>query len=143
MNFGTRLRSLREERNLSQEKFGKVFSMKKSRISQYELGKRQPDHQALVQFAEFFGVSVDYLLGRTDSPFRYAIHTDGKASSRVTEKSSSDYLDLYSHIPVEIKKWLLDSNNLRYVNIAVKAQQSGIDPTALDKFVETLRDIKR
>lgn len=64
--FGDRLRNLRIEKNLTQEEFGKIFNMPKSRISQYETNKRQTDDETKKIFADYFKVSVDYLLGRTD-----------------------------------------------------------------------------
>ncbi len=69
--FGTRLRKLRLSNNLTQEKlvqdFNKKFhySLSKSAISQYENHKRFPEINALVDFASYFDVSLDFLLCRT------------------------------------------------------------------------------
>ncbi|MFZ5967390.1 MAG: helix-turn-helix domain-containing protein [Bacillota bacterium] len=65
-DFGNRLRNLRKALNLSQEELGQKFNLAKSTISQYELGKRSPDSTMLEKLADFFNVSVDYLLGRTE-----------------------------------------------------------------------------
>lgn len=64
--FGERLRSLRLEHNLTQEELGNKFGLKKSRISQYELNKRQPDDELKKQFAQYFSVTLDYLMGLSD-----------------------------------------------------------------------------
>lgn len=64
--FGERLKLLRIERNLTQEQLGQHFKMKKSRISQYELDKRQADDELKKLFADYFNVSLDYLLGYSD-----------------------------------------------------------------------------
>lgn len=64
--FGERLRSLRIEKDLNQEEFGKIFNMPKSRISQYETNKRQADDETKKIFADYFKVSLDYLMGRSD-----------------------------------------------------------------------------
>lgn len=64
--FGERLKLLRSERNLTQEELGQHFKMKKSRISQYELNKRQADDELKKSFADYFNVSLDYLLGYSD-----------------------------------------------------------------------------
>lgn len=64
--FGERLRSLRIEKGLSQEEFGKIFNMTKSRISQYETGKHESDDETKKMFADYFQVSLDYLMGRSD-----------------------------------------------------------------------------
>jgi transcriptional regulator with XRE-family HTH domain len=64
--FGETVRQLREERNMTGEELGKVFHMSKSAISNWENGKRFPDEPTLNTVANYFGVSLDYLLGRTD-----------------------------------------------------------------------------
>ena len=63
--FGTRLKSLRQEKNLTQEKFANIFYLNKSSISKYEKDKNLPENQLLIKIADFFDVSVDYLLCRT------------------------------------------------------------------------------
>ncbi|HBG7258628.1 helix-turn-helix domain-containing protein [Clostridioides difficile] len=69
--FGERFKFLRTEMNLTQdelvEKFNKVYltSFNKSTISQYENNKRKPEINILENWADFFDVSIDYLLGRT------------------------------------------------------------------------------
>ena len=67
-NFGERLRSLREAIGLSQEAFGSKFHLAANTISTYERGMREPNIERLNQFATFFNVSLDYLVGRTDNP---------------------------------------------------------------------------
>jgi transcriptional regulator with XRE-family HTH domain len=64
--FGDRLRSLRIEKELNQEELGKIFNMTKSRISQYETSKHEADDETKKMFADYFKVSLDYLMGRTN-----------------------------------------------------------------------------
>ena len=69
-----RLRELRKSNNLSMKEFGLKFGLAESTISLYETGKRFPDPQQLIAFANYFNVSIDYLLGREDSfgaPYPY------------------------------------------------------------------------
>lgn len=66
MSLGERLRELREAKGYRQEDIGNVLHLGKSAISLWESGKRTPSPQMLQRLADFFGVSVDYLLGRTD-----------------------------------------------------------------------------
>jgi len=42
--------------------------MNQNSISRYEIGEREADYETLIAFADYFNVSVDYLLGRTDNP---------------------------------------------------------------------------
>lgn len=64
MNF--RLKQLRKERKLSQLQLAFDLNMNQNTISRYENLERQADYDTLIRFADYFGVSVDYLLGRTD-----------------------------------------------------------------------------
>lgn len=66
MTFGERLKLLRLEKDLTQIELGKQFNLGKTAISLYENNERFPDKETLDKMADFFGCSVDYLLGRTD-----------------------------------------------------------------------------
>ena len=63
-----RLKELREKRKISQVKLAMDLSMNQNSISRYENGTREADYKTLIQFADYFDVSIDYLLGRTDNP---------------------------------------------------------------------------
>lgn len=79
--FGDRLRVLRKELGLQQRELAQHFNLSPSAIGGYERGLREPEINQLVAFADFFNVSVDYLLGRT-SERRTA---DAFASAQVYE----------------------------------------------------------
>ncbi len=66
MITGQRIRTLRKERDLTQEQLGEVLNVGKSTISQYENNVNQPDTDTILKLAEFFGVSTDFILGNTD-----------------------------------------------------------------------------
>jgi len=61
-----RLRLLRKERNLSQEKTAAETGIGFSTYRRYETGERVPDADALVRIADFYGVTLDYLVGRAE-----------------------------------------------------------------------------
>lgn len=63
-----RLKDLREQKNISQLKLAMDLDMNQNSISRYETGERQADYQTLIRFADYFNVSIDYLLERTDNP---------------------------------------------------------------------------
>ncbi|OHW61686.1 HTH-type transcriptional regulator ImmR [Andreesenia angusta] len=65
-SFEQRFKELRQERNLTQKKLAEKFFLNKSSISRYEQGKQVPELELLEKIADFFNVSLDYLLGRTD-----------------------------------------------------------------------------
>lgn len=63
--FSRRLRELRKERRMSQQEIAAALRIHRTTYTKYETGVVTPDQQGLVQLAEMFGVTVDYLLGRT------------------------------------------------------------------------------
>ena len=60
-----RLRELRKSKKMTMKELAKVFGVSESTISLYETGKREPDNSMLKRLADYFGVSVDYLLERS------------------------------------------------------------------------------
>ena len=61
-----RLKNLRKSRNISQLKLALDLNMNQNTISRYENMEREADYETLIKFADYFGVSLDFLLGRTD-----------------------------------------------------------------------------
>ena len=64
--FGIKLKELRIEKGLSQRKLGEIFGVCNQTVSFWETGSREPDLDALIKIADFFEVSVDFLLNRED-----------------------------------------------------------------------------
>ena len=62
-----RLKKLRQERKISQLRLAIDLNMNQNTISRYENMEREADYKTLIQFADYFNVSLDYLLGRTDN----------------------------------------------------------------------------
>lgn len=69
MTLGKRLKELREEKDKTQQEIADILGVGRATIAGYETKGKQPDHSKLKQLADYFGVSLDYLLGRTD--FKY------------------------------------------------------------------------
>lgn len=63
-----RLKQLRKKNGISQLKLAMDLNMNQNSISRYENGVREADYATLIKFADYFNVSVDYLLERTDIP---------------------------------------------------------------------------
>lgn len=63
-----RLKELRKKKRLTQVRLGIELNMSQNTISRYETGKIEADYKTLILFADYFHVSIDYLLERTDDP---------------------------------------------------------------------------
>ena len=66
--FSERLVQLRKSREMSQIALAKEIGVSSRIYQEYEYGKSEPKMSNLVSIADFFGVSMDYLSGRTDTP---------------------------------------------------------------------------
>jgi len=66
-----RIRDLREDRDLKQRQLSDYLHCSQQVYSNYELGQRDIPTQVLIDLANFYNVSIDYLLGQTDNPKRY------------------------------------------------------------------------
>lgn len=63
-----RIRDLREDKDLNQTQVAKMLGMSQTGYSKYETGENDIPTYVLIKLADFYGTSVDYLLGRTDNP---------------------------------------------------------------------------
>ncbi|MFR4583339.1 helix-turn-helix domain-containing protein [Clostridium cadaveris] len=104
MTLGERLKKLRLENNISQTELAKHFNIARSTLSQYESNQRTPNDELKIKFSEFFGVSIDYLLGKTD----IRSYTD---DSNITVALHSDHE--YDALPEEAKKEI--ANYIEYI----------------------------
>lgn len=66
--FCTRLREIRMERRKTQKQTAEILEMKLRSYQLYEQGKVEPSIAKLIALADFFDVTLDYLMGRTDQP---------------------------------------------------------------------------
>lgn len=66
-DFASRFRELRKERKLNQDEIGEILGVKRRVIGYYESGGRHPDFKGLLFIAEYFQVSLDYLVGWSDA----------------------------------------------------------------------------
>lgn len=63
-----RLKAMRGKRGISQLKLAMDLGLAQNSVSRYESGTREADYKTLAALADYFNVSIDYLLERTDNP---------------------------------------------------------------------------
>lgn len=103
-----RIKELREEKNISQLELAKKLNLTQQSISLYEKGDREPSIDVLKSIANFFNVSLDYLLGKSDirnydedeKEFRFAFH---KETEGMTDEEIKDALRFYKEMKKKIK----------------------------------------
>lgn len=65
---GMNLKKIRKEKGISQLKLAMELNMSQNTISRYETGEREPGINELIRIADYFNISIDYLLERTQNP---------------------------------------------------------------------------
>ena len=70
LDFNKRLKELRKTEEITQKQLGQIIGLSTSHIQSYELSKRKPSYFKLIALADYFDVSIDYLVGRSDDPER-------------------------------------------------------------------------
>ncbi|WP_010501399.1 helix-turn-helix domain-containing protein [Paenibacillus elgii] len=79
---GDRIRELRTKRSWTQDYLGEKLQMRRTNVANYENGRIIPPTEILTKIADIFGVSVDYLLGRTDDPHQIFISKEDDFSDQ-------------------------------------------------------------
>lgn len=105
MGISERIAAIRKEMHLNQEKFGALVGMSQRSVAAWEAGERIPSYDVLIELSDKLGVSVDYIMGRSDSRLTKkepAVNDSGlteKIISRIQELPDpalarvSDFLD--------------------------------------------------
>ncbi len=89
--IGDRLRQLRIETQLSQEKLAKELQVKPATVSRYENGTNEPDIKTIGWYAKRFGVSTDWIFGLTDDPTPYT------PSAEVSQEADRQFNEAVDH----------------------------------------------
>lgn len=122
------LRKLRTLEGLSQAEFAQKIGAAQNTVSQWELGTRDIDSERLEQLADFFNVSVDYLLKRTDDPTPPSKKGEKKEAKAASE-SDIKYA-FFSGVPDEVSDKMFDQMkeyaeflNVKYKDEIEKAKE--------------------
>lgn len=81
IDFGNRLKTLRQQQNLTQAQLAEKLGLTKSVISAYETGLRMPSYDVLISISRIFRVTTDYLLGLEK---KYEIDLSGLTDEEIT-----------------------------------------------------------
>lgn len=131
------LKALRKERGLTQQEIADQFAISRVNYNRYETGARVPPVDMLEKFADYYGVSVDYLLGRTDVPYVYPVRDvasdDGQAVVYSTQPKSPEEQAELAARAIEFAKQQDADGGLPEVTAL-----PGVDAEALARFVRSV-----
>lgn len=69
-SFSKRLSELRKSKKVTQKELADLLQVAVRTVQYYESEEKRPDYEGLVKLADFFDVTIDYLVGRSDDPIR-------------------------------------------------------------------------
>ena len=114
MEFKDRLIKLRKELNLTQEELAQKIGYTRTAISAWEIGRNEPSNADTIKLAEYFSVSTDYLLGKSDIRSPEKVQNDPLGLAKIgfslenytplTEKQKEQIRDLLEVILKDNKK---------------------------------------
>lgn len=116
--LNVRMKALRKERNKTQQDIATLLGVSRPAYTAYEQGNRTPDNDAVEKLADYYDVTLDYLFGRTDKPYR-------TESPVVSEKDERDIAKRLEKFKEEIE----NSDGLAFDGepISDEAKESLID----------------
>ena len=106
---GDRLTKLRQEKHLSQRELGEIIMVSGYTISAYELGRSDPSDDIKMRLAEYFDVSVDYLIGLIDQPLSYRRDANVVMLPRNLSEAQKDRLRAFL-LSLEEQDWVGAAN---------------------------------
>ena len=122
--FAERLKQEREKENLTQEKLAQDLNLTTTTINNYEQGTTKPDIETLNQLANYFNISVDYLLGRTDQ----------------TNNIDSEVKEVLSKDPALLTFWQ-EISRREDLQLLFK-QTRNLSPEAIYRVIEIIKTIE-
>lgn len=126
MSLGNRLVELRKELGLTQTELSRKLGISRGSLSMYEIDKREPDNNTLNNIANFFNVSTDYLLGRSNIRNSNSLKNENSTAEAKVDSEQEQFADDLIQILIdsgEIKEGeiLTEEKRERLLNLIRKA----------------------
>lgn len=111
--MANRIGELRRGKGLTLKEMGELLNIRDNTLSQYETGKREPQLGMMIEIANFFGVSLEYLMGKTDKR-DYPLDTDDDAIKLLQKIESKEisYYDISTETSLKLALWSVENQKL-------------------------------
>lgn len=109
--FSERLQGIRKKADLSQKEFGFRIGSSRDQISNWEQGRGEPNTETIRKIADLFGITTDYLFGRTDDPHGLKVQTI--AAHRTDDPTKMLPPDAQKSLD-DFKKYLFEKHGLKF-----------------------------
>ena len=119
------IRDLRKSQGLMQKELAEMLQVAQNTLSTWELGKYDPSIKALNQMADIFGVSVDYILGRTDEPAEETQQEEKKEQKETSSNKEFSASTQSAKVWMIVQKlYTLDPDQLAAIELIVNSMMS-------------------
>ena len=98
MLIGEKIKELRKNSKITQEQLGNAIGVSKMAISYFEKGKKSPGRESLEKIADYFDVTTDYLLGRSEDPEL------NEEDDKVVSEEGKNIMSLIESLPEDERK---------------------------------------
>ncbi|MDT2818874.1 helix-turn-helix transcriptional regulator [Vagococcus lutrae] len=121
-----RIGELRREKGLTLKKMGEELKIRDNTLSQYETGKREPQLGTMQEIADFFNVSLEYLMGKSDKrDYKIVTHEDAINLLEKIHSKEIKYSDLSRNTSINLAFWIASQFDL------IKNEYPHLSTTAL------------
>ena len=129
MNYGRKITKLRKNLNITQEELAKQVGISRTALAHYEKNRREPDYGVLCKLADFFDVSVDYILGRSRNkeinkakkiPLLDEITPETALLAKNYKKSFEEIFNNFIEIPPQFEAdfaFMIDNSSMSWAGI--------------------------
>ena len=131
--FRIRLKTLREEKGLSQAAFAKDFGVAQSTVGNWEAGTREPNFDTVQKLADYFNVSVDYLLCRTN---------ESKITDTKNDTIESDGIDIQDRLQALLSQ-LETKDGLMFSGDPLSDDSKELLAAALERILRLTKSVNR
>ncbi len=138
-NFGTRLRKLRKENNLRQKDLAEILNLAQTTIANYEKNARFPNQETLNDIADYFNISLDYLLGRSNQ----RVFPDKNNSNALTNILNKEHFIDNNKLAKKYFEYILKGQKTKAIDLIlakIKKEKSIID-IYLEVFEPTMKKV--
>lgn len=113
ITFGKKLRDLRQQKNLSQRNLSKIIGVGYTTIANWEVDRNLPNNATILKIANYFNVSVDYLIGNDNPPpplFTYPEFSRALANAEIDDEDFKQLSAKDKEQLISVIKKLLDNS---------------------------------
>lgn len=142
-----KLKQLRKEKNLSQVEMANILNVHQTAVSQWEQGRTTPDMQTLIKIADYFQVTVDYLLGKNSTTINSYNSLTVKEKDLIKKYRLLDQHGqkaVNSVLDVELERCSKTGNpdNLVEIPYVARSGERGTVTKSQEEIDEILKDLK-